>query len=347
MMQNRSAYVKSPWQFEIRDNPVDQPSPDQVLIKIAACGVCGTDLHVADRMAPDWQLFGHEMSGTVIAVGANVTQFNAGDRVALNTASPCGKCAACLPEPYGRGRPSLCRSSVTYWNGPQMGFGEYINVPPECAVHIPDAMPLDVAALAEPMCVSIDLVETAEIVPGDNVLVIGPGPLGIGAAYCAKKAGAAYVMMAGYSRASARLKAALSLGVDAIIQTDKTPLSQYDFGCRVPDKILVTTPPQTILDAINVAGFGAVIAYIGVGWSPDSVITFDADDFHFRKLSLKASFASPDTQLAKSVRLLHTAPELAQSLISHRFPLHGIADAFLKAKDDHGRSVVKMVMCNE
>lgn len=341
---NRSAYVKSPWLFEVRDNPVADPGPGQILVDIAACGVCGTDFHVASRMASDWQLFGHEMAGVVAAVGEGVDRFVVGDRVALNTASPCGQCDICLPPPYGKGRPSQCRNIISYWNGPQMGFGDFINSPHQCAVKLPDSISFVTAGLAEPMCVSIDLVETGEVSLGDRVLIVGAGPLGLGAVVAAHRAGASHVALAELSKCTARLEAGAALGADELIEVDKQSIiDRYSTGER-PDKILVTAPPPVILDAIKVAAFGGTIAYIGVGWSPDAVISFDADDFHFRRLSLKGSFASPDTQLAKSLRLLESAPQLGQELISHTFQLEEMADAMTMARDDQGRTVEKMVM---
>ncbi len=347
MRANRSAYVKSPWLFELRDVPVGNPGVGQLLVQIKACGICGTDLHTADRTALDWQAFGHEMAGLVVEVGEGVSRFVPGDRVALNTAAPCGKCPVCLPQPYGKGKPELCRTPASYWGGPQMGFGEYIISPHESAVLIPDAMPFDVASMVEPMGVSIDLVETAEVGCGDNVLIIGAGPLGLGAITVAKNAGAGHIAVAVKSTYTARCEAALALGADEIIEIDITPLTDYDFGQYQPDKILVTSPPQSILDAIAIAPFGATIAYIGIAWGPGSVISFDADDFHFKRLSLKASFASPDTQSAKSLRTLQAYPELGRELISHRFKLDELEAMMHLAHTDRGRTVKKMVMVNE
>jgi threonine dehydrogenase-like Zn-dependent dehydrogenase len=160
---NRSAYVKCSYQFDVRDNPLPEPSPVQLLVEVAACGVCGTDLHIADRMAADWQTFGHEIAGVVRAVGEAVTRFRPGDRVALDSSAPCRRCETCLPAPYGRGRPDLCPQPASYWGSPAMGFSRYMLTPHECAVAVPDDLPLDIACLVEPVGVSLDLVRTAEV----------------------------------------------------------------------------------------------------------------------------------------------------------------------------------------
>lgn len=341
---NRSAYFKAPWQFEIRDNPVSDPGPGQLLIEIAACAVCGTDAHFADRLATDWQVFGHEVAGVVKAVGEGVSSFSVGDRVALDSSAPCGKCPTCLPEPYGRGRPDLCKSPVTYWGMSAMGFGELLLAPYQCAVHIPDSMSFDVASLVEPVGVSIDLVQTADVGWGDRVLILGPGPLGLGAVTLAKRAGADHVAVAGRSTSVARLKAAEALGADEIIEIDRTPLAEYNFGFRNPDKVLVTSPPNTLAEAMNITAFGGTVAFIGFEFGPASVIEFDADRFHYGKLALKASFGAPGIHAAKSIRVLAEAVELGRELISHRFRLDEIGDAMQMLRDSRKSSVTKMVM---
>jgi L-iditol 2-dehydrogenase len=343
---NEAVYVKSPWQFSIRKQEIALPGPGQMLLEIAACAVCGTDLHIADRMTQDWQVFGHEVAGVVLTVGEGVTRFAPGDRVALDSSAPCGRCATCLPRPYGRNRPDLCPKPTTYYGSSTMGFGRLLITPYECAVPVPPGMPAETACLVEPLGVSLDLVQTAEINPGDHVLVIGPGPLGLGAVFLARQAGAAYIWLAGRSRSRARLEAGSRLGADECIHVDEQPLSEYKFGARRPDKILITAPPPVIPEALQIAAFGATVAYIGIAWGPGAQVTFDADAFHFRKLSLRASHASPGTHAAECIRILAQAPELGTALVSHRFDLADIGSAMLTARDDRV-NVVKMVMVQD
>jgi L-iditol 2-dehydrogenase len=331
---NRSAYVKSPWHFAVRDNPVPSPSAGQLLIEIKACGVCGTDQHIADRAADDWQPFGHEVAGVIKAVGKDVPLFKVGDRVAVDSSAPCGKCATCAPPPLGRGRPDLCTTTLGYWGSITMGFGQLLLTPHQLVVPIPDDMPFDVASLCEPLGVCIDLVQVAQVEYGDHVLVIGPGPLGLGAIALAKRMGAAHIYTAGRSTSKARMEAAMALGTDTFIEIDKKPLTDYKFGSRKPDKILVTAQPDSLPDAIKVAAQGAIISYIGVGMNHTKQVSFDADDFHFRKLSLRPSHAAPATHAAESIRLLQTEPNLGKTLISHQFGLEDIEQAMLTARDN-------------
>jgi L-iditol 2-dehydrogenase len=339
---NRSAYVKSPWQFQLRDNPVPPPGPGQLLVQIHVCGICGTDQHIADRTAADWQPFGHEVAGMVEAVGAGVTAFKPGDRVALDSSAPCGECSTCAPPPRGRARPDLCPNPVNYWLTATMGFGQRILAPHQLAVHVPEIVPLDIASLVEPLGVCIDLVQVAEVGPGDHVLVIGPGPLGLGAVFLAARVGAEKIMLAGRSSSKARLEAGLKLGADTLIETDKRAVTDTDFGSRKPDKILVTAPPDSLPAALAVAALGGIVSYIGVAWNEKTRVQIDADDLHFRKLSLRPSHAWPGTHAAESIRLLATCPELGHTLVSHRFSLDEIERAMTTVRDD--RASVKKAL---
>jgi len=223
-----------------------------------------------------------------------------------------------------------------------MGFGQLLLTPYQLVVPIPDAMPFDIASLCEPLGVCIDLVQSAQVEIGDHVLVIGPGPLGLGAIALAKRAGAAHIYTAGRSTSSARMEAALALGTDTFIAVDKTPLTGYNFGTHKPDKILVTAPPDNLPDAIHVAALGGIISYIGIADDPSKHITLDADAFHFRKLSLRPSHASPATHAAESIRLLQTEPTLGPMIISHHFGLEDIEQAMFTARDN--RVSAKKVM---
>lgn len=340
MTSSRSAYVKSPWQFELRSIDLAAPGSGQMLVEVAACGICGTDQHIADRTATEWQAFGHEASGIVRAVGTGVERFKVGDRVALDSSAPCGMCDNCTPVPAGRGRIDLCRNPTTYWAAPAMGFSTFLIAPEALAVPVPDQLDLITAALVEPLGVCLDVVQVADIGYGDHVLVIGPGPLGLGAVFVAAQAGAEKIYLAGRSSSRSRMEAGLALGADTLIEVDKTPLARFDFGMRKPNKIVVTAPPETLPEAIAVTDLGGIISYIGIAWDARSQIKLDADAFHFQKIQLRASHAWPGTHAHESIRLLAKYPVLGQQLISHRFPLAEIGQAMNFARD-HRQSVIK------
>src|SRR5258708_27275884 len=134
----------------------------------------------------------------------------------------------------------------------------------------------------------------------------------------------------------------LALGADTVIDIEQQRVSQYNFGTRKPDKVLVTAPPDSLPEAISWAAFGGIISYIGVASDTRTTVQFDADHLHFQKLSIRPSHAWPGTHAAYSIHLLATLPELGKMLVSHRFGLEDIAQGMTTARTDrlHAKKVV-------
>jgi threonine dehydrogenase-like Zn-dependent dehydrogenase len=190
-----------------------------------------------------------------------------------------------------------------------------------------------VASLSEPLGVAIDMVRLAEITIESNVLILGPGCIGLMALALCRRAGARRVVVAGTRRRTARRRLAESFGADACFAADETPLTEYDFGCAI-DRVLVTAPPRTLPDAFAVAAKGAIISFIGIEHGEGAFCRFSVNDFHFKKLQLRASFASPALYTPMALRLLREGAVDGEALISHRYPLSEIAAAMETARDD-------------
>jgi L-iditol 2-dehydrogenase len=333
----RAAYTKVYYQFNLRDRVVPEPGPGEVQIEIAACSICGTDLAIAGKTATDWSLFGHEVSGIVTDVGEGVTRFKAGDHVALDSSAPCGECAECKA-----GRPLDCTNIASYWDH-YMGFADYMVAPHQQVFAVGD-LPTTVACLAEPTAVSIDMAAVAEVGPGHNVLIIGPGPLGLLAIPECRRRNAARVWMAGRSHSKARMRAAEELGAEPIY-TDKTDLERFDFGPRGVDRILVVAPPTELPLAARIGRQGSIISYIGISWDEKGVIAFDADTFHFKRQQLRASMAKPGTRAQEALELLSSGIFDPNVVISSTFALEDIAEAMVCNRDDKANAK-KLVMVN-
>ena len=176
--------------------PVPTIGPGELLVKVATCGVCGTDLkkiHTGSHSAP--RIFGHEMSGTIVKIGEGVTRFALGERVVVHHHVPCGECYYCR-----KGTPAQCplykKVGVTAGFEPSGGgFAEYIRVMDWIAasrgvVHIPDGVPFEQAAFLEPLNTVLKGVKRLNLAPDDTVLVIGQGPIGLMHAALARRTGA-------------------------------------------------------------------------------------------------------------------------------------------------------------
>jgi len=335
MMKIRAGFKQGSNVF-LKDIEVGAIAADEIRLRVDACAVCGTDLHqgAGEAMAKP---FGHEIAGTVLEVGSHVSGLAEGQRVAIESSSACGRCANCRDA-----RQELCSNIQSCSSSPSQGFAEEMISPAICALPYDDLSP-EVACLQEPLGVAIDMVRLAEIGLRSNVLLIGPGPIGLMALQLAKRAGARRVFVSGHKRRGARRELAERFGADAFIDPDETPLEEYDFGCGI-DRVLVTAPPRALTTAINVATKGGIISFIGIAYGDGASCTFDANTFHFKKLQLRGSFASPALFGPLALQYLREGVIDGEALISHRYSLDHVAAACDTALNDP--SAVKVVVSN-
>jgi L-iditol 2-dehydrogenase len=334
-------YVKAPFQFEIREEKLREMGADEVLIKIKACGICGTDIHTAATEAKEWETFGHEIGGIVEKVGANVRNVKAGDKVTLES---------CTFDRYSNesrnGRVDLSLNGPRYsWGKDPMGFGEYMIATKEQVVKF-DGISFEEATLVEPMGVALDLAYTADIKLNDDVLVVGLGPIGLLAVRFARLMGARKIYAAELSGAKRRIELAKQFGADEIILTDQQGIDDYAYEKGGVDKILITAPPAMIPSSFKAANLGATIAFLGIQFGSGANITFDANDFHFKRLQLRASFAAPALYFPRCIELIESGLVDVKSLISHTFSLNEMEKAMETLKADR-ENAVKIVIVNE
>jgi len=333
----RSAYLKSPWQCTIRNVDLPEEIPaGHVLLRVEACGICGTDLSNSESGMADWQAFGHEIAGVIHGLGSHCEGLSVGDTVVLESAGFCGRCDLCR-----NGRVDLCNKAPHFWNaGPSMGFSEYMFAP-ACGVVRYEGLTPEAASLAEPAGVALDMVKTADIQHGDRVCVIGPGPIGLMAIPMALRSGAHNVVCIGRTRNQARLEAAAKLGAE-VLASDRSLLEHKELHGQF-DRVLITAPVSIIPEAIALLAYGGNISYIGIG-SGSGTIQFDANDFHFRKLQLRSSFASPALYYPIVLNMLRNGTIPADIIISHCLPLNDIEAAMTLCKEDKGKTIKVVVV---
>jgi (R,R)-butanediol dehydrogenase / meso-butanediol dehydrogenase / diacetyl reductase len=159
--------------FEVVDLPDPTPETDQVVIRVKACGVCGSDIK-AQPFAPAGMVMGHELGGEVVAVGANIGSSTEGTNVAVLPVISCGSCRYCRA-----GLVSHCPKASYIGMGPAGGFAEYAAVPGRHCFTLPAEVPVDYSALVEPFAVGLHGAHSAEVGPGDDVLIVGAGGVGL------------------------------------------------------------------------------------------------------------------------------------------------------------------------
>ncbi|MFI4912818.1 MAG: zinc-binding dehydrogenase [Sedimentisphaeraceae bacterium JB056] len=313
----QAAFLKNTDDVILRDVEAGELGGSEVLVKVDACGICGTDIMTARKGVAEYKRFGHEVAGTVLEVGCDVTRFKAGDTIVMDSSSACGQCNSCKDM-----RQEYCENLVPLQF---TGFSEVMKVREISLVKYSGLDPY-AACLAEPLGVALDIFNVAEVKAGDVVLVSGLGPIGLMALQLAKWAGASKIYACELSDSTKRKELALQFGADEIIEVDKMPVKDYKFDMK-PNKLLVTSPPSTIPDLLGVAAMGAIAAFIGIETGAAGNITFDANYFHFNKLQLRGSFASPAMRTPLAVKLLEDGVIDGKALVSHRFKLKDIADA--------------------
>ena len=335
----KAMYLKAPYQFELREVDLRAPEKDEVIVRVCACGFCGHDLILARYAAKDWQPFGHEFSGVVEAVGSDVTNVSVGDPVAIETST-----FNFLSDQARNGRPELDTKGPSYMDMPHsaMGFAERTIVP-ACLCVKTGELTHEQACFLEPMGVAYDLILTADIHLGDDVLVMGLGSIGLMALQMAKRSGARRIYAADRSYHKAKLALAKAYGADEIICTDEVDLADYPFARGGVERVLVTTPPATIDVATRVASIGGIVSFLGISYGEAAMVGFDSNVVHLKKLQIRASNAIPALYFPRCIDLLQAGQVDVTQLITHTFPLEGAAEGLMGYVNDRGAGV-KAVM---
>jgi L-iditol 2-dehydrogenase len=333
----KAAYVKSPYQFEVREEKLKEITEDEILVKVKACGVCGTDITTAASEAKEFQPFGHEIAGIVAKAGKKVDRVKEGDSIVLESGTFCRYCSNCR-----NGRADLCNDGPNFWLKGPMGFSEYLIAPKEMAVPY-SGMSFAEASLIEPLGVALDVSYTADIKLGNDVLVVGLGPIGLMALRIARQMGARNVYAASLSRSTRRIELARQFGAADVIFTDKQALSSYSFPRGGVDRVIMTAPPKMIPEAMKVMNRGAIMGFIGIEYGSGAMISFDANEFHFNKYQLRASHAAPALYFPTCIELVTSGVIDMKSMISHTFTIDKIAEAFSSFTKDK-EHLVKAVM---
>ena len=205
---------------ELRDVPLPQPGPGDVLVEVAYVGVCGTDPHMHHNLVKfDFHfpfIMGHEFAGTIVALGKDVEGWRLGERVTAEThADYCGQCVLCRTNFY-----QCCRRRKGFGFHVDGAFTKCVRVPSRILHRVPEGVSLRAAALTEPLCVAYQaVVKNSRVEPGDTVAVIGPGPIGLLCMKMAALRGASEIIAVGTEGDDARLRLALECGATVAVNS--------------------------------------------------------------------------------------------------------------------------------
>lgn len=317
---NRKALV-------IEDVPTPEPRAGEVVIRVAACGLCHTDLHYLDHGVPTFKappiVLGHEAAGTVARIGPGVSGVAEGDRVLAPSVWSCGRCRFCRA-----GRENLCTDLVMPGNHTDGAFAEFLAVPAKELVPLPASIPLERA------CIIADAVSTpyhavkrrGQVRAGDTVAVVGCGGVGLNVVQCAAVAGATVIAV---DLNEARLELAKRLGARHTINPAKTDRVDKEVrkvtGGGVDVAFEVVGNPKTIDLAFNLIRKGGRLVVIGFSHDP---VPINAGKLMFYELELTGSLGCGAGEYPEIVALVESGRIVLEPIVSGTLPLVDINEGF-------------------
>jgi alcohol dehydrogenase/L-iditol 2-dehydrogenase len=335
-------YALEPLAVELREIPVPEVGDDDVLLAVGAVSVCGSDVHQAHN-THSWAVnvpvvLGHEFGGTVARTGRNVRGFREGDRVVSETAAQiCGECMMCRTGWY-----NLCPSRLGFGYGLDGAMAQYVRVPARCLHRIPDSLPFDLACLSEPHAVAYQaMCVNAVIRPGDSVVVLGPGPIGLLCARMAALSGADPLIVAGLTSDGPRLEAARKLGATHTVDIQTRDLEEVVRALRPEGADVVcdaSGASRPLEDAIRITRPNGTVTK--VGWSPDK-LAVDMNPLVLRNIRIQGSFSHNYPVWERVIHLLDRRSTMPETIVGLRAPLEGWREAFDAM---HDRRVIKSVL---
>lgn len=303
------------------------PGPADVLVRVRNCGICGSDLHwFHDQMMIPGVCPGHEIAGEVVELGAAVTAFRPGDRVALEGIASCGTCRYCLAGDYQR-CPRIGIVGITVPGG----FADYVRMPARHCFPVPDGVDFPTAALAEPLGVAVHGVRLSGLEIGQRVLVLGAGTIGLMAVVAARAGGAGEIIVT--ARRPQQKAAALTLGADRVVEAEGI-MGDVD----VPIDLVIETvggTADTLDTAVAACRPGGTICVLGAFTTSPP---FPALFVLAKELRIVGSFvygragARADFDIALDI-LRRQGPRIGETVVTHRVPLDRVEEGFRTAAD--------------
>jgi len=340
----RAAVYRGAGRVVLEEVPVPEIREGEVLIRVAACGICGTDIKkIQHGFVEPPQIFGHEIAGTVVAVGRGVARWRPGDRVLSFHHIPCGACFYCERKLFSQ-CPTYKKVGVTAGFTPNGGgFAEYVRVMPWVAERGMVALPPDVsfeeATFIEPVNTCFKAIQKARVATGESVVVIGQGPIGLLLMLLARLAGATVYTTDPMPERRAR---SLRLGAAETFDPAKDDVLA---GIRAltegrgADVVLLAVPsPALVVDALALARPGGRVLLFAQN-DPQMQVTFPAAAVGVEEKEILGSYSAAVDLQQESARLVFERRLPVRDLISHRFPLEQFEQALALAARPAGDSL--------
>lgn len=337
--------LTAPSQLELTEFETPTAQADEVLIRVRACGICGSDIHGWDGSSGRRQtplIMGHEAAGEIAAIGANVADLTIGERVTFDSTIYCGKCPPCE-----RGDVNLCDDRRVLGVSPDTykqhgAFAEYVVVPARIVHRLPDTLSYDQAAFAEPVSIALHAVNRGNVSPSDTAVVIGSGMIGMLVIQALRAAGIEKVIAV--DREPTRLAMAAQLGATSTVDATAADTAEQIralTGGRGADVLFeVVGIEPTVNLAIDVARDGARLVLVG---NLAASISFPLQQIVTREISVLGSCACAG-EYPQSLELIASGQVKVDPLIAATAPLADGADWFAKLSAPDGGKYLKVIL---
>ena len=348
----KAAYYYGIGDLRLEDVPIPKIGDNDLLIKVRAAAVCGTDLRIYKSghfKIPEGtkRVLSHEISGEVVEVGKNVSGYNVGERIATPPNVGCGHCPWCL-----KGLNQLCPDYEAFGITYDGGFQQYMRVPGRAiergnAIKIPDSLSYIEAALTEPLSCTYNAYESLRTAPGDTVLIVGAGPIGACHVMISRIAGAGKIMVADIS--DARLAEIQKFGADVVINSATTDLKQAVLNLTdgIGADVIITAcsvPEIQVLSLELAARCGRINLFGGMPKDKE-IVPLNTNLIHYKELQVVATTGSSILDFYQAMRIASSGKIRLADLATGTFGIDQIQQAFEYAASGQGMKAV--VLMNE
>jgi 2-desacetyl-2-hydroxyethyl bacteriochlorophyllide A dehydrogenase len=327
----RAAIWERPGQLRVQERPDPEPGPDEIVVRVGACGMCGTDVHIAEGQFPPTPypiVPGHEFAGEVVDIGSEVETLAVGTQVAVDPSLFCGHCDFCRVQ-----RGNLCQNWNAIGDTVDGAFAELVKAPARNAYELPDGTTARTGALVEPLACAVHGLRRLEPEPGESVLITGAGTMGLLLLQLLDQSGAAHITVV--DRNEGRLELARSLGANAI-DTDVQAVRRErpdGFDCVVD----ATGVPDVVQQGLDAVRRGGRLMVFGV--APEQArVAFSPFRIYNDEITVIGSMAVLFT-FVPAIELLRSGTIQTEPLLTHAFPLDGFEDALATMRSGQGIKV--------
>jgi 2-desacetyl-2-hydroxyethyl bacteriochlorophyllide A dehydrogenase len=338
-VQMKAAVYKGNRTIVVEDAPIPLIGSHDILVKVMACGICGTDVHIfkgsegAAQTTPP-VILGHEFSGIIEKIGSNVKHLKVGDRVTVDPNNMCGSCYYCQ-----NGLAHFCENMIGYGTTVDGGFAQYWAGNSKQAYQLDDSISFIEGAMVEPIACCLHGIDGCEIKAGSTVMIIGGGTIGLIMLQLAKIAGATTVVVLEpiKEKRDMAIKVGADIVIDSFNENVQDILVQHKIK-QINTVIECVGLKVTMVDAIKYAGKKSIAMLFGLG-NPNDEIPVKPFELFKKEITIKASFINPYTQ-SRALDILKSGKLDIKTLISHEITLAELADVLADPKKRNSGKVI-------